>query len=114
MLLVRRLATGLPLVLADPIELRVYPGADGEFKLYEDDGITYGYEKSLFSTIDFKWDEKAQTLKIGARQGSFPGMPTSRTFNVVFVDATHGTGIALAEVGEKVTYTGGEIEIKKH
>jgi alpha-D-xyloside xylohydrolase len=98
---------------ADPIELRVYPGADGEFKLYEDDGITYGYEKGQFSTITFTWDEKAQTLKIGARQGSFPGMLASRTFNVVFVDATHGTGIALAEGGKSVTYTGSELAIKK-
>ena len=28
-----------------PIELRVYPGSDGEVNLYDDDGTTYRYEK---------------------------------------------------------------------
>ena len=69
---------------ADPIELRVYRGADGSFELYEDENDTYNYERGQRATIPMKWDENAKTLTIGARVGSFPGMLASRTFRVVF------------------------------
>ena len=59
---------------ADPIELRIYRGADGSFTLYEDEGDSYRYERGVHATIPIHWDEKAQTLTIGARTGSFPGM----------------------------------------
>ena len=42
-----------------PVTLWVYTGADAAFELYEDDGVTYGYEKGAFSTIPIAWDEKA-------------------------------------------------------
>ncbi len=37
---------------ADPIELRIYPGADGSFTLYEDENDNYNYEKGVYATID--------------------------------------------------------------
>src|SRR5207302_831115 len=70
---------------ADPVELRVYRGADGEFALYEDENDNYNYERGVYATIAFRWDDTKQTLTIGDRQGQFPGMLTSRTFRVVFV-----------------------------
>ncbi len=76
---------------ADPIELRVYRGADGHFMLYEDEGDTYDYEKGQFATIPFDWNDSSQTLTIGARQGGFPGMLQSRTFRVVFVGGPEKT-----------------------
>ena len=81
---------------ADPLDLRVYRGADGHFTLYEDEGDTYHYEKGQYATVAFDWNEAAQTLRIGARQGSFPGMLASRTFRVVFA----------GEPGKTVQYTG--------
>ena len=60
----------------------VYPGADGAFDLYEDAGDGYGYEKGEATTIRFSWDDKAQTLTIGARQGAYPGMLGKRIFRV--------------------------------
>jgi alpha-D-xyloside xylohydrolase len=42
---------------ANPIELRVYPGPDADFTLYEDDGLTYDYEKGDYSTIPMHWDD---------------------------------------------------------
>jgi alpha-D-xyloside xylohydrolase len=92
---------------ADPIELRVYPGADGDFTLYEDDNDTYDYEKGAYSTIQFHWDDARRTLTIGARQGSFPGMLQSRTFNVVFVGEGHGAGIAPAYLPDKTVHYNG-------
>ena len=58
----------------DPIELRIYRGADGDFTLYEDENDNYNYEKGAYATIPFHWDEAAQTLTIGDRKGHFPGM----------------------------------------
>jgi len=77
---------------ADPVELRVYRGADGAFTLYEDQGDNYGYEKGAFATIPLTWNEAAGTLTIGARNGKFPGMLKERTFRVVFVSENHGSG----------------------
>lgn len=66
----------------DVLEVRVYPGADGDFILYEDDGESYDYEKGKFSEIPFHWDDASATLTIGERNGNYPGMITERKFNV--------------------------------
>ena len=77
-----------------PIELRVYPGANGRFTLYEDEGDSYNYEKGLYATVPMTWDEKTQALTVGIRRGRFPGMLTRRTFRAVFVSPGHGVGLA--------------------
>lgn len=65
-----------------PWEIRVYPGADGRFTLYEDDGETYAYERGERATTALRWDDARRTLHIGARQGRYPGMVARRTLNV--------------------------------
>ena len=70
----------------DNLEIRVYPGQDGEFVFYEDEGDNYNYEKGKYSTIRFNWNEKTRTLTVGERQGRFPGMLQKRRFRVVSVD----------------------------
>jgi alpha-D-xyloside xylohydrolase len=77
-----------------PPELRVYPGADADFVLYEDEGDAYDYEHGAYSVISIHCDEKAGKLAIGDRRGSFPGMLEHRTFHAVIVNDGHGTGIA--------------------
>lgn len=95
---------------ADPIELRVYRGADGEFTLYEDENDNYNYERGVYATIAFRWDDTKQTLIIGDRQGQFPGMLASRTFRVVFVGEKQGVGIAPSDTPNKVVnYSGKQI-----
>jgi alpha-D-xyloside xylohydrolase len=76
----------------DPIELRIYRGANGSFTLYDDESDTYNYEKGAYATIPFSWDDDAHALTIGDRIGSFRGMPEKRTFRIVFVGENHGTG----------------------
>jgi alpha-D-xyloside xylohydrolase len=93
---------------ADPIELRVYTGADGGFVLYEDENDNYNYEKGVHATIPFQWDEANHTLTIGARQGSFPGMLESRTFHILFVGEGHGVGIAPATQPDKIVQYSGQ------
>ena len=68
------------------LEVRVYPGADGRFDLYEDEGDNYNYEKGEYSIIPMTWSEKTKTLTIGERKGSYKGMIEERTFKVVLPD----------------------------
>ncbi len=77
----------------DTLELRIYPGADGTFTLYEDENDTYHYEQGVFATISFHWDNDRRELSIADRAGTFPGMLPARTFNVVLVDGINGSGI---------------------
>jgi len=98
---------------ADPIELRVYRGANGHFTLYEDENDTYGYEKGAYATIPIDWNEAAGALTIGERKGAFPGMLTDRTFQVVFVGEGHGVGIgATPQSDQLVHYSGNPLTVK--
>jgi alpha-D-xyloside xylohydrolase len=97
----------------DPITLYVYAGADGQFTLYEDDGKTYAYETGQSTRIPISWDDANSTLIIGKREGSFPSMLTTRTFNLVFVSGTNAAGFTFDRKPDKsVTYTGQAIEVK--
>ena len=97
---------------ADPMELRVYRGANGSFTLYEDEWDNYDYETGVYATIPITWNEATQTLTIGARQGSFPGMLSSRTFNLVWVSSGHGVGVdSTATPDATVSYQGTAVQI---
>jgi len=93
---------------ADPIELRIYPGADGDFILYEDENDGYNYTKGAHATTGLHWDDAARTLTLGAREGSFRGMTAQHTFRVVLVGKGHGTGIGETSTVEKTVDYGGE------
>jgi alpha-D-xyloside xylohydrolase len=96
----------------DPIELRIYRGADGEFTLYEDENDNYNYEKGALATIPMRWDDAKRTLTIGERKGQFPGMLQSRTFRVVFVGEGHGAGGGAEEkADQEVSYVGREVMV---
>ena len=87
--------------------IAVYAGKDGSFTLYEDDGLTYGYEKGEFSNIPLKWDDKTRTLTIGARQGSFNGMKAERTIHAcLYANGPHD------DLDRYVVYNGTETTIK--
>ncbi len=97
---------------SDPIELRVYRGANGHFTLYEDEGDNYNYEKGKYATIPITWNESAHTLQIGKRSGSFPGMLKEHTFRIVWVAPGHGTGIASTDTPDSVvTYNGRALQL---
>ncbi|NLT51641.1 MAG: DUF5110 domain-containing protein [Ignavibacteria bacterium] len=98
----------------DPVEIRIFPGADGEFTLYEDENDSYNYEKGMFSTIKFEWNEENKTLIINKRNGSFPGMLDKRVFNIVIVSKGIGAGMNAASRFDKtITYTGEKVVFKK-
>lgn len=84
----------------EPYEIRIYPGADATFTLYEDDNETYGYERGERATYELKWDDAACTLRIGARQGSFPGMVATRELKLILVSAGAATERTVRYTGE--------------
>jgi alpha-D-xyloside xylohydrolase len=93
---------------ADPLELRVYPGADARFTLYEDENDGYNYEQGVRATITFRWNDAQRQLSVEERQGSFPGMLTERSFRVVLVRPNHGTGVEMAGDPDRVISYRGE------
>ena len=96
----------------DPITLFLYAGADGDFTLYEDDGLTYGYEKGAYSEIPIHWDDEGKTLTLGDRSGQFKGMLDNRTLNVVLVSKDKAVGFSFEpQAAQSLAYDGRKLEI---
>jgi len=96
---------------ADNIRLYVYEGANGQFTLYEDEGVNYGYEAGRFAKIKIAYDEAKKTLTIADRQGEFPGMLKERTFTVVVVSKDKPQAYDPEAEGKVVKYNGKKIEV---
>jgi alpha-D-xyloside xylohydrolase len=98
---------------ADSLELRIYPGADGNFTLYEDENDNYNYERGVSATIPFKWNDARRELTIGTRKGSFPGMLLERTINVVLVGKNNGIGLPMSgRIDKVVHYRGTRVTVR--
>jgi alpha-D-xyloside xylohydrolase len=99
---------------ADPVELRIYPGGNAEFNLYEDEGDNLNYEMGSYAVIPIRWDEASQTLTIGRRKGGFPGMLKERTFRVVWVAKNHGIGVGETTDPDRIVrYSGIETKVER-
>ena len=86
----------------DNLEMRIYPGADAKFTLYEDEGDNYNYEQGYYSNIIFTWTDRSRTLHISARQGGYKGMLLDRKFTLVLPDGTSRT----------IDYNGNETSVR--
>jgi alpha-D-xyloside xylohydrolase len=87
------------------LELRVYPGADADFTLYEDEGVNYAYEEGARATIPIHWTDAGQTLVIGTREGSFPGMVGEREIMVHLAGSSAATDQVVHYSGQELTVT---------
>jgi alpha-D-xyloside xylohydrolase len=97
-----------------PITLVVYTGANGAFSLYHDQGTTYDYEHGAYSRIALSDDEASGTLSIGKREGSYPGMPATRRFNIRWISGPTPTATDFdAKVEQGVDYNGDAITVRK-
>ncbi len=86
------------------LKLKIYAGTDAHYSLYEDDGVTYNYEKGDYTWIPMNWNDKTSTLTIADRTGSFKEMPTRKHIAVEVID---NTGTRTAEL----EYTGKEVSV---
>ena len=94
-----------------PLEVRIYPGADGAFDLYDDDGDGYGYERGEFAFTPFRWSEQARRLTVQDRAGTFPGAPASRVLEPVLVSETSGTGAGTSVGSRRLLYRGTRLDV---
>jgi alpha-D-xyloside xylohydrolase len=98
---------------SDPITLFIYQGADGDFTLYEDDGLTYAYEKGAFARIPIYWDDGGKTLTIGKREGSFAGMLSERSFQVVLVSKQKPVPFSFSPRADRTLHYSGDRVVAK-
>lgn len=87
------------------LKINIYPGADAEFTLYEDENDNYNYEKGAYSEIKFVWDNNKQQLTIEKRQGKFEGMLKDRSFQL------HIETAETTKTTKKITYKGDKMVI---
>lgn len=94
-----------------PWEIRIYPGADTTFTIYEDEGDNYNYEKGKYAMFELTWKDAEKTLEISDRKGSFAGMKEERIFNITVVSPRQGTSVKASAPTQTVTYLGKLIQI---
>ncbi|SKA37390.1 alpha-D-xyloside xylohydrolase [Chitinophaga eiseniae] len=98
---------------ADTITLYVYTGKNGAFRLYEDDGSSYNYEKGQFTIIPINYQEGSKTLTIGDRKGSYNGMLQRRIFRIIRVSAATPKPLdPAAKADQEARYEGKQLTIK--
>ena len=88
------------------LELRIYPGADGRFSLYEDDGTSYDYERGDCAWIDFAWEDARKILRISAPRGRYTGITQPKRLRII-LSQPGGEGTA-----REVTYEGRRVTVR--
>jgi len=83
----------------DNLTIKVYPGSDADFVLYEDEFDNYNYEKGDFTEIPMHWNDKSQTLTIDTRKGKYSGMIEKRNFTIIL---PNGQQKAVAYSGKNI------------
>ena len=72
-----------------PLSLTVYPGADGSFSLYEDDGSSFNYRKGEWMGTQMMWHDARRVLSLSLASGSRILPPLRRNVEVKFGQSTH-------------------------
>ncbi len=96
-----------------PLEIRIYPGGNAIFDLYEDEGDSYRYELGAFAWTRLRWDDLTQNLDIEKRQGAYPGMPEEREMDWLVVREGHGIGVNEASLSIQRAISNQLIEAKR-
>lgn len=86
-----------------PLTLTVYPGADGAFTLYEDDGATFNYRQGEFTKIQINWNNARRTLSLRLAQGSKLLSPQRRDIEI---------RLAPEKMTRKAVFSGRPVEIE--
>jgi alpha-glucosidase/alpha-D-xyloside xylohydrolase len=86
-----------------PLTLWVYPGSDGAFTLYEDDGKTFNYRRGDVMRLQSTWSDRDRTLKIQLAKGSRMLPPMTRNIEVQ---------VANEAVSKAVVFKGRPVEVR--
>jgi alpha-glucosidase/alpha-D-xyloside xylohydrolase len=82
--------------VAGPLSLSLYPGADGHFLLYEDDGISFGYKRGDWMGIELRWHDGAKTLGLSLADGSRMRPPLERHIEIRKAGEAHSRSIVFS------------------
>lgn len=88
-------------VVDEPLSLSIYPGADGSFLLYEDDGRSFNYRTGEWMGTRLTWNDAERTLRLSLAPGSRMLPPLRRTIEV-----------HLLQAKKEITFEGRPVEIK--
>ena len=72
----------------EPLEIAVYPGADGGFLFYEDDGRSFDYRKGAWMGITMAWNDARKSLTLRLAPGSRMLPPVKREIRVKMGEAS--------------------------
>ncbi|MEN0044565.1 MAG: TIM-barrel domain-containing protein [Pseudomonadota bacterium] len=78
----RRYAQSTAFLDKSELIIHVYAGADGRFRLIEDDDRSDAYRRGARRITELRYDDDAQVLTIDAAQGGYAGAPDTRTLTV--------------------------------
>jgi alpha-D-xyloside xylohydrolase len=95
----------------EALEIRIYPGRDAAFDLYEDAGDGYTYEHGAHAITHLQWDDRQKMLSIADRKGSFPGMLPRHSLRVVLVRPGHGAEDKPGSSDRTIEYNGHAMKI---
>lgn len=79
--------------VVEPVELHVYPGADGRFDLYDDDGESFRYRQGSFTRIACEWKDAERALALQVDPKGRPA--TGRKIRVRVAGKTATTEVTL-------------------
>jgi len=71
-----------------PLTVTVYPGADGTFALFEDDGRSFAYRNGDWTGLTFRWNDRARRLSVELTPGSKMRPPLTRDLAVRVAGST--------------------------
>ena len=78
----------------EPVTLRIYPGADGRYSWYQDDGVSFAYKHGEFSRIDCSWQNSSRRLTLTS-SGNFKSAP--KTVIVHSMDKQESRRVSLSD-----------------
>ncbi|MGH9144673.1 MAG: TIM-barrel domain-containing protein, partial [Vicinamibacterales bacterium] len=87
----------------EPLTLRIHPGADGAFTLYEDDGATFDYQQGAWMGLEMRWADARRTLTLQLARGSRMLAPASRRLTV---------RVAGTRTARELSFSGAPIEVR--
>jgi alpha-glucosidase/alpha-D-xyloside xylohydrolase len=89
--------------VTEPTTLRIYPGTDGDYTLYEDDGISQEYLTGRGTWTRMTWNDRTRQLTIE------PGAPRGAT-NIA-VERTFRVQVLPGGVSKDVRYSGQRVQV---
>ena len=86
-----------------PLTIQVYPGADGAFALYEDDGTTFGYQRGDWMGLELRWTDRQRRLSLRLADRSQMRTPAERRLRVQLVGASAARDVSFSGKPIEVT-----------